>query len=60
MMLTEKLALETSLLYIVKDTKRNRLNIVSIYHSSFSAHFDKRVDCVLTFVFYEIFDQLIN
>ncbi len=28
MMLTEKLALEASLLYIVKDTKRNRLNIV--------------------------------
>lgn len=31
MMLTEKLALETSLLYIVKDTKRNRLNIVKSF-----------------------------
>ena len=31
MMLTEKLALEASLLYIVKDTKRDRLNIVSIW-----------------------------
>ena len=29
MMLTEKLALETSLLYIVKDTKRNRLRWIT-------------------------------
>lgn len=60
MMLTEKLALEASLLYIVKDTKRNGLKIVAIYHSSLSAPFGKTVDYVLTFIFYKIFDQLIN
>ncbi|QHM51264.1 hypothetical protein C7M40_03245 (plasmid) [Lactiplantibacillus plantarum] len=60
MMLTETLVLEASLLYIVKDTKRNGLKIVAIYHSSLSAPFGKTVDYVLTFIFYKIFDQLIN